>query len=260
MRCVGNHISVDDFVCVKGKVETYRNELQINIRTLTRAEQEGLRLGDFLAQSECDPGRMMKALREILGRIEDTDLKALVDAFLDDEEFCAKFRTAPAAKMNHHAYLGGLLEHTLSMAHVALKILDHYAELRRDLLLTGVFLHDVGKTEELSYRRTLQFTTAGHLIGHTVLGAAMTAERARRLEGFPEEKLNMVRHMILSHHGQLEFGAPKLPMFVEAQVLHYVDNLDAKIKDFAEIVAEDRGGDEEWTGYSRLLGRQLYKG
>lgn len=253
-------IKVDDFVHVKGKVETYKNEPQISIRAITQAETDGLRLSDFLPQSENDPGRMMKELCKILGTIEDPDLKALADAFLGDDALCAAFRTAPAAKANHHAYLGGLLEHTLSMAQLALSVLDHYPELRRDLLLTGVFIHDIGKTRELLYKRTFRYGTAGNLVGHIVLGVLMIEECARKLPEFPEDKLNMLRHMILSHHGQYEFGSPKLPMFAEALALHYLDNLDAKLKDMAGIIANDKGGDAEWTTRSWLFERPLYKG
>ena len=252
-------IAQDDFVNVKGKVETYQNQLQINIKMLTRADTEGLRLGDFLPQSEHDPAQMMKELQKILKQIEDPDLKALVKSFLDDEAFCAAFRTAPAAMSNHHSYLGGLLEHTLSMMKATQKLLEHYTELRRDLLLTGVFLHDVGKTRELTYRRTFKYSTPGQLVGHLVIGLLMLDEHVAQLEDFPEEKLNMLRHMLLSHHGSAEFGSPKLPMFAEAQALHYIDNLDAKLKDFSDIIADDRNADPDWTDYSRRLERRLYK-
>ena len=253
-------LAPDDFVRVKGKAESYRNELQIGIRAITQADASALRLGDFLPQCSADPAAMMKELHEIMATIEDPDYRAAADAFLNDEEFCGRFRTAPAAKANHHSYLGGLLEHTLSMAKLALKILDHYPELRRDILLTGVFLHDIGKTDELSYARTFRYTTPGNLVGHIVLGVLMLENRVRELADFPVEKLNMLRHMILSHHGQLEFGAPKLPVFAEAIALHYIDNIDAKLKDFSQFVAEDRSTDPEWTERSWLFQRQLYKG
>ncbi len=258
-EALAGSIAADDFVHVKGRAESYQNQLQVIIRTLIRADTQSLRLGDFLPQSEHDVGEMMNELRRILQAVEDPDLKALLEAFLADEDFCAAFRTAPAAIHNHHSYLGGLLEHTLSMARVALKLLDHYTELRRDLFLAGVFLHDIGKIREISYRRAFCHTRPGELVGHVTLGVLMLEERARQLEDFPEDKLDMLRHMTLSHHGALEFGSPKLPMFAEAQALHYLDNLDAKLKDFSSIVAEDRNSDPEWTEYSRRLARRLYK-
>ena len=253
-------VKPDDFVNVKGKVESYQNQLQIIIKVITRADTDTLRLGDFLPQSEREPAAMMKELRGILQQIEDPDFKRLVEAFLEDKEICAAFRTAPAAMVNHHAYLGGLLEHTLSMMKAALKLLEHYTDLRRDLLLTGIFLHDIGKTRELLYRRTFKYSTPGNLVGHVTIGVLMLDEQARQLDGYPEEKLNMVRHMLLSHHGTSEFGSPKPPMFAEALALHHLDNLDAKLKDFADIIAEDRNADPEWTDRSWRLDRRLYKG
>jgi len=258
-EALAGSIEVDDFVRVRGRTETYQNQLQIIVRSVTRADTNGLRLGDFLPQCERDAGQMMRDLRRILARVEDPDFKALLDAFLSDEDFCAEFRTAPAATVNHHSYLGGLLEHTLSMAQLAEKLTEHYPDLRRDLFLTGVFLHDIGKIREISFRRSFRHTSAGELVGHVTLGVLMLDERVRQLGNFPQEKLDMLRHMILSHHGALEFGSPKLPMFAEAMALHYLDNLDAKLKDFSSIVAEDRSSDPDWTDYSRRLERKLYK-
>jgi 3'-5' exoribonuclease len=253
-------IAKDDFVHVQGRCETYQNQLQIVVKKITRAETDELRLGDFLPRSERDPVEMMREMGEVLSSIEDKDYKALVESFLKDKEFRAIFRTAPAAMANHHSYLGGLVEHTLSMMRLATKLVEHYTTLRRDLLLAGVFLHDIGKVQELSFRRSFQYTTAGNLVGHIMLGVLMLEERVRTIPDFPEEKLNMIRHMILSHHGEYNFGSPKLPMFAEAMALHYLDNLDAKLKDISDIISEDSGGDPEWTDYSRRLERKLYKG
>ncbi len=252
-------ISADDFVHVKGKVESYRNALQIGIRAITQAEADTIHLSDFLPTSGQDPHKMMKELRAILDTIEDPDYKRLVDAFLADEAFCKDFRKAPAAKVNHHAYLGGLLDHTLSMLKLAVKIQEHYVELRRDLLLVGVFLHDIGKTEELVYDRACRYSTPGNLVGHLVLGLLMIQRKAEALGDFPEDKLNRLRHIVLSHHGEHAFGSPKLPMFAEAQALHYIDNMDAKLKDFSDIIAADRNADPEWTDWVRKFERPLYK-
>jgi len=250
---------VDEFVHVKGKVEQYRNELQISVRSLSQPDLKQLRLRDFLPQSERDVNEMESELREIMGQVEDADYRRLVDAFLADEEFCRALRTAPAAILNHHAYLGGLLEHTLSMAHLGLKAAEHYPELRRDILLTGIFFHDVGKTQEIRYTRTFQFTEAGHLIGHLPLGAMMLEEKARTLQDFPEDKLNVVLHMILSHHGAHEYGSPVLPMTPEAFALHYIDNLDAKMRDVGNAIDADRNPRSDFTSYQPRLERRLYK-
>lgn len=252
-------VTPDSFVHVKGKVESYQNQLQVNVRALLRAETDGLRLRDFLPQSEQDAAGMMQQLTELLRSVQDPHLKGLVEAFLNDKEFIEAFRIAPAATSNHHAYLSGLLEHTLSMAKLAGKIHEHYSSLRRDLLLCGVFLHDIGKVHELQYKRSFQYSDVGNLVGHIVLSVLMLEERARQVPGFPPEKLNLLRHMILSHHGEYAFGSPKLPMFAEAQALHYIDNLDAKMNDFAKLIAEDRNPESDWTEYSRQLERRLYK-
>jgi len=258
-EALAGSIAVDDFVHVKGRAESFRNEIQINIRTITRADTDKLRLGDFLPQSEHDSKEMFAELKEILERVEDADYRALIDAFLSDEGFVRGFVSAPAAMQNHHAYLGGLLEHTLSMARLALALVEHYGELRQDLLLTGVFLHDAGKVRELACRRSFQFTTSGRLVGHIVLGALMIEEKVCAMKGFPQDKLDMVRHLVLSHHGELAFGAARLPMFAEAMALHHLDNLDAKLKEVAEILEKDANSDDDFTDYSRLFSTQLYK-
>jgi len=218
-----------------------------------------LRLRDFLPTSERDAKEMEAELREILGTVEDSDYRRLLDAFLDDPDMCSAFRTAPAAIVNHHAYLGGLLEHTLSMAQVAVFVAEHYPDVRRDVLLTGVFFHDIGKTREIQYKRTFQFSQGGNLLGHLTQGVLMIREKAATLEDFPEEKLNVVAHLVLSHHGLREYGSPVLPMTAEAFALHYVDNLDAKMRDVTDIISADQNAHSDFTQYHRRLERRLYK-
>ena len=258
-QAVYEQFAVDDFVHVKGRVEQYRNDLQVSVKSLSKPDLEKLRLRDFLPQSGRDPKEMEARLREILGTVQDEDYRRLIDAFLADEALCAGLRTAPAAIVNHHAYLGGLLEHTLSMAELAIAVADRYPELRRDILLTGVLFHDIGKTREILYKRTFQFSQGGNLVGHLTQGTLMVHEIARGLEGFPEEKLNVVTHLILSHHGTREFGSPVLPMTAEAFALHHIDNLDAKMRDVSDIIGEDRNVHSDFTGYQRKLERRLYK-
>lgn len=251
--------TADDFVHVKGRVEQYRNEIQISVRSLSQPDMNKLRLRDFMAQSERDPMDMEKDLRQLLSVIQDPDYRRLVDAFLADEEFMAAFRTAPAAITNHHAYLGGLIEHTLSMMRLAVAVADNYPRLRRDVLLTGVLLHDIGKVREIRYNRSFQMSDSGQLIGHLTQGAMMTRDKAAALEEFPEEKLNIALHMVLSHHGAREFGSPVLPMTGEALALHFIDNLDAKTKTVAEVVDADSNSRSTFTSYVNNLDRRLYK-
>ena len=258
-QLVYESFKVDEFVHVKGRVEQYRDTLQISVKSLSQPDPEGLRLRDFLPQSARDPAEMEKELLEVLRQVEDEDYLRLMEAFFADEEFMAAFRTAPAAIQNHHAYLGGLLEHTLSMAQTASFVAGHYSEVRKDILLTGVLFHDVGKIEELRFKRTFQYSEPGQLVGHLTLGAMMVRAKADALEAFPEEKLNNVLHLILSHHGAREFGSPVLPMTPEAFALHFIDNLDAKVRTVSDTIGEDMNTKSDFTPYVRSLERRLYK-
>ena len=192
-------------------------------------------------------------------------LRALVECFLIDDDFVRKFTTAPAGIKNHHAYQGGLVEHVVNLLNVAGRITEFYPELDRDLLLTGIFLHDVGKVDELSYDRAFAYTDEGQLVGHLVMGVEMLAQKVARCteltgEPFPPELLLRLKHMIVSHHGSYEFGSPKLPMTLEAVALHYLDNLDAKLHTFGREIRDDPSRDSSWTPFQQSLGRRLFKG
>jgi 3'-5' exoribonuclease len=192
-------------------------------------------------------------------------LRALAECFLIDEDFLRKFTAAPAGVKNHHAYHGGLLEHVVTLLNVADRIADLYPEVDRDLLLTGIFLHDIGKVDELSYDRAFAYTDEGQLVGHLVMGVEMLRDKAERTadltgEPFPAELLLRLKHMIVSHHGTHEFGSPKLPMTPEAVALHYLDNLDAKIHAFTREIRDDPCRESSWTPFQQNLGRRLFKG
>jgi len=253
-------LAVDDFVRIKARLGMYRNERQLIVNVIAKADPAQIDLRDFLPQSARPPEEMRKELEDLLRKaIEDPDYRRLAEAFLTDDAFMESFCTAPAAISYHHSFLAGLLEHTLSMAHCALLLCSHYRILRRDLLLAGVFVHDIGKTRELSWERTFQYTDAGQLVGHIIEGVVMIEERAASLDDFPPRKLNLLRHAIIAHHGAAEFGSPKLPMIPEAFALHYIDNLDAKLQDFADALADDNNSNSDWTAYIPRLGRRLYK-
>ena len=207
----------------------------------------------------------MARLREVLLAMNNPHLRGLVECFLIDDEFVRKFTTAPAGIKNHHAYQGGLVEHVVTLLNVADRITDLYPEIDRDLLLTGIFLHDIGKVDELSYDRAFAYTDEGQLVGHLVMGVEMLAREGRAVpkltgEPFPPELLLRLKHMIVSHHGSYEFGSPKLPMTLEAIALHYLDNLDAKIHAFGREIRDDPSRDSSWTPFQQSLGRRLYKG
>lgn len=247
-----------DIVAVEGYASSYRNEVQL-ILTGLRVGENGTDPTLFLETTPKDVTMMMRSLRELLKGIEDPHIKLLIERFLSDRQFMTLFKKAPAAKNFHHAYLGGLLEHTLSVCQMARAVADHYGELGGDLLLAGAFLHDIGKVRELGFERTIDYTAEGRLLGHLMLGVTMLDEKIAELKSFPRDLTLKLRHLILSHHGEYEFGSPKRPKFVEAIALHLVDDLDAKMSGIARFMERDRQNGM-WTDFSRLFDRYFLKG
>ena len=231
---------------------------------IDRVETEKVELADFLPHTEQDVSKLFERICTLLRKLENPHLRALAECFLMDQELMRGYCSAPAGVRNHHAYLGGLLEHVATLMESADRIAPLYPELNRDLLLMGIFLHDIGKVRELSYDRAFSYSDEGQLIGHVVLGVEMLGEQVQRVpdltgEAFPTELLLRLKHLIVSHHGALEFGSPTLPMTPEAIALHYLDNLDAKIHSFTRDIREDRG-QSSWTPYSQATQRRLFKG
>ncbi len=202
---------------------------------------------------------MFAQLRRIVAEMGNLHLRALLDAFLDDEPLARMYRTAPAAKHVHHAWLGGLIEHVLSVCHLCRMTAAHYGYIDVDLLLTGAILHDIGKVAELSYDRSFGYTAEGQLLGHIVIGLRLLHEKLQRFPDFPPKLRVLVEHMIVSHHGELEFGSPKVPLFPEALLLHQLDNLDSKMECMHKLVASDRHVEGFWTSYSNSLDRAVLK-
>jgi 3'-5' exoribonuclease len=247
-----------DIIEVDGNAVSYRGRIQITISGLTLANEKS----DpeiFFEASPLDASEMIVSLRELLKGIKDVHLKGLLDRFLNDQEFVSVFKKAPAAKNFHHSYVGGLLEHTLSVCRMAEKVAAHYPILDSDLLLTSAFLHDIGKIKELEFDRRIDYTDQGRLLGHVVLGAGMLDEKLRELRGFPLDLAVRLKHLILSHHGQYEFGSPKRPKFLEAFALHLIDDLDAKMNGLARYMEKDRQ-EGIWTDFNRLFERYFLKG
>jgi 3'-5' exoribonuclease len=254
-----------DFLHVRGKTHVFQGSLQIILTHIEVVDREHVEPEEFLPQSTQNVTRLMARLREILLAMNNPHLRGLVECFLIDDDFVRKFTTAPAGVKNHHAYQGGLVEHVVTLLNLADRITDLYPEVDRDLLLTGIFLHDVGKVDELSYDRAFAYTDVGQLVGHLVMGVEMLQEKVQRCadltgEAFPPELLLRLKHMIVSHHGSYEFGSPKLPMTVEAIALHYLDNLDAKIHAISREIRDDPSRESSWTPFQQSLGRRLYKG
>jgi 3'-5' exoribonuclease len=249
----------DDFVKVKGLFQVFQNRTQLTIHKMTRVVDTEVDFADYFPASQRDPAEMFAELRMIAAGIQNPHLRALLDAFLNDEPLAKMYRIAPAAKHVHHAYLGGLIEHVLSVCSLCRSAAEHYKYVDIDLLLTGAILHDVGKVAELTYERSFGYSTEGQLLGHIVIGLRLLHDKLQRFPDFPAKLRVLVEHLIVSHHGELEFGSPKVPLFPEALLLHHLDNLDSKMECMRSLVANDRHVDGCWTGYNTSLERSLLK-
>ncbi len=250
----------DDFVLVNAKASVYMGKMQIVVQDLRRVEEQLVDLADFLPVSERDQQQMRQELDELLASLTDPHIEALLRAFFDDPQFFEKYRLAPAAKGMHHVYLGGLLEHSLAVSALACDIGARYPQVNRDLLIAGALLHDVGKVDELCYQRSFDYTDEGKLLGHIIIGVQMIEDRVRQLPDFPQELAVMIKHLLLSHHGQYEFGSPKRPKFIEAVVLNFIDDLDSKINGIQAHIDKEPNREGNWTNYHRLYDRYFYKG
>jgi 3'-5' exoribonuclease len=253
-----------DFLLVKGKVQLFQGALQMILNHVERVPEQRVDLADFLPHTEQDVSKLYERLRSALMKLSNPHLRALAECFFMDQEFVQAFCRAPAGIRNHHAYLGGLLEHVVTLLDAADRIAPVYPDLDRDQLAIGVFLHDIGKVRELTYDRAFAYTDEGQLIGHLIIGVEMLNDKVRHVpdltgEPFPTELLLRLKHMILSHHGSYEFGSPKLPMTPEAVALHHLDNFDAKVHSFTRDIREDRNP-SAWTPFNQSLQRRLFKG
>jgi 3'-5' exoribonuclease len=249
----------DDYVRVKGLVSIFQNRPQLTIHKMQRLSESEVDPADFFPASEHDLEEMYTELQGIVAGMSNPHLKALLEAVFGDEQVARLYRRAPAARCVHHAYLGGLIEHVLSMCRLCRFVAGHYQNIDLDLLLAGALLHDVGKIYELSYDRGFGYTTEGQLLGHIVIGVRMIEEKLRALPGFPPRLAALLEHMVLSHHGRLEFGSPKVPLFPEAMLLHYLDDMDSKMECMRALAAHDRQLEGEWTGYNQAMERSFLK-
>jgi len=257
----GDQFGKDDFIRVQGKASIYLGKMQLVVQELSRLPEDQVDLADFLPVAPSSAAEMELELRAKVASMQSEGyLRRLLEAFLADEDFLQHYRMAPAAKSMHHAYLSGLLEHSLAVADLAGDICLRYPTLNRDLLLTGALLHDVGKVAELCYARSFDYTDAGKLLGHIVMGVEMVDAKARDIPGFPAEVLVMVKHLLLSHHGQYEYGSPKRPKTLEALVLNFIDDMDAKINGVRTHIEREPDNPSTWTSYHRLYDRYFYKG
>ncbi|MHB1361629.1 MAG: 3'-5' exoribonuclease YhaM family protein [Thermoleophilia bacterium] len=245
----------DSFIRVRGRVEDYRQRPQLVILSAGPAEAAGIDQRDFIPGSYRDSEELIGYLRYFLTEVFDPDFSRLLESFFDDEAFVERFRRAPGDARSHHAYLGGLIEHTVSVATLCQHTTLQHPRLNSDLLLTAALLHDVGKVDEFLCDGRIRYSREGRLLGHVLLGQRLVEGRIRSLKDFPRDKELDLIHAMISHHGELEWGAPKRPQSAEALVLHHIDNLDAKVKGFLEVV--DGSGEVSWPELQNLFRRPL---
>lgn len=252
-------ISSCDFVNITGNVSDYRGKLQIVLKEMTSHPTDRIDPSDFLPTTPRNIDAMFQRLQQLTNSVKTDHLKDLLDAFWNDAAFVKQFKAAPAAMKMHHAYIGGLLEHTLSMALLVSSISGHYGGLDRDLLLAGAVLHDIGKIREFEYRYRIAYSTEGRLVNHIVIGLQLIDEKVSQLDAPPGDAYLLLRHMVVSHHGSREFGSPEPPKTLEAVLLHHLDDLDAKVNGIREFMAVQEP-DGDWTPYHRMMERPFFLG
>lgn len=259
-------IAIGDMVRVKGKVQVFQGGLQMIMAQIDAAPGSTYNAEDFQIQPQANAAPLLNRLKEILRSITDPKLLALADCFLQDDALINDLCIAPAGIKAHHAYHGGLIEHIVAMAELADRICQLYPSLNRNLLLLGVLLHDLGKVRELAWDPGLSYTDEGQLLGHMNIAMEILNEKLILVRGqlggseISQEDVLRLKHMILSHHGTLEFGSARVPMTPEAVVLHQIDNLDARLHEFSRAIDEDMNGDSAWTPYSPRIERRIFKG
>lgn len=243
-----------DYIAVMGDITSFQGNLQLNVKRVRKVAEGEYDPKDYLPVSTQDIETMYEELSALIRSIKQPYLKQLLESFfVKDADFQKRFKFHSAAKTVHHGFVGGLLEHTLSVAKHCDYFASSYAMLNRDLTVTAAIFHDIGKLEELSTFPANDYTDAGQLLGHIMIGTEMIGERIRTIPGFPRGLANELKHCILAHHGELEYGSPKKPALPEALALSYADNLDAKMETVREILANVPENNQEWQGYSRLL-------
>lgn len=247
------HFEAGDYVKVDGVTVTFQGGIQLNIRRVRKSDEGEYDPKDYMPTSQFDIKEMYQEFIGFIDKVENEYIQKLLTAFfVEDKKLAEAFKTHGAAKSVHHNFYGGLLEHTLGIVRLCDHLADAYPILNRDILFAGAMLHDIGKTVELTELPLVDYSDEGQLIGHIIICSEWINEKAAQIPGFPVKLKNMIKHMVLSHHGELEYGSPKKPALLEAIVLHYADNIDAKIMTFSSIMNQVDDG-EDWAGYQRLF-------
>jgi 3'-5' exoribonuclease len=249
----------DDFVRIKGIVANYQGTLQVKMKGLEKVDDAQVDMSNFLQTSARAPEEMAKEIHDIAAGLANPFLRDFMNSFLSDKPFMDAFKRAPAARSLHHNYIGGLMEHILELILLCRDIAKHFPGVDEDLLMVGAFIHDIGKVRELGIKQSIEYTTEGRLIGHISLGYEMIVEKIAAIPGFPAELTTLLKHIMLSHHGEYEFGSPKRPKIQEAIIVHYLDDLSAKIKNFQATLKKENVGEGEWSSFSKMHDRYLYR-
>ncbi|MEO0129560.1 MAG: HD domain-containing protein [candidate division WOR-3 bacterium] len=254
------NISSGDFVFITGNVNEYNERLQIVVNSIARVPEDEIEAEDFLNVVDENIEDVINEIKQMLNKLNNHFLKNLIVQFLNDSKFMEKFRKAPAAKKAHHASIGGLAVHTRNVMNLGIKVGEIFGFLNSDLLIAGSFLHDIGKIYEYTYHKKIDHTKDGRMLGHIVIGCEIIAEKIAKIDNFPNELRLKLLHMVVSHHGELEYGSPILPVFPEALVLHFIDNLDSKLEMMRDEIKKNRGTLSDWSEYHPLLERVIYLG
>lgn len=247
-------------VRVCGRTELYRDELQLQIQSIRPLSLDVVDPADYLPVCPLETEALLQRLKRLAATVRCRPLQLLLRGILGDRDLMARFSRAPAAKSVHHAYLGGLLEHSVSVAGLVSRMARHYPELDAEILVVGALLHDIGKIDEYVYDLYFDYSDAGRLLGHMVLGLRIVEEKIRGIKEFPAEQALVLQHLILSHHGEHDKGSVKLPMTREAYVLHFADDMDAKMNTLTRVFEDSSKGGESWTPYQPLFERFFYRG
>jgi 3'-5' exoribonuclease len=249
----------EDFVRIKGMASNYQGTMQIKLKALEKVDESLVDIANFLEATPRNVDEMVSELKTAAASLTNAHLQQLMNAFLNDAAFMEAFKRIPAAKALHHSYIGGLLEHVVELVALVRDLAKHFPTVDNDLLTVGAFLHDIGKVRELGVKKTIEYTTEGRLLGHISLGYEMVADKIKLIPGFPEELAMLVKHIMLSHHGEYEYGSPKRPKIREAIIINYLDDLSAKVNNFDATLKKERVDEGEWSAYSKMHERYLYR-
>ena len=256
VETISSSFEVGDIFFVKGHIQNYQNKLQAVIHNIKEISKDTIDMQDYIKSTASSTDVMFAELQEIVANLQDDYIKQLIQNTLNTKEVQKRLLKYPAAKSIHHAYIGGLLEHTLSICKIMEFMAKHYPFVKRDLLIFGAIYHDIGKLWELSIEKGFQYTDRGRLVGHMQIACEMVDEQAGLILGFPQELKDILKHIILSHHGRLEYGSPKRPKFIEAQIVAMIDDLDSKVNSMQGLIQEEI--DSSWTRYNSQFDRYLY--